>query len=97
MTSLERLAALNPSLMCPGHGPWIRSPAEKIAEYAAHRRERERMLRAALESGKRSVDDLLDAAWADVAPEMRPAAALAMHAHLEKLAAEGLLPDDVEV
>ena len=27
MDSLERLAALGPALMCPGHGPWITDPA----------------------------------------------------------------------
>ena len=94
MESLELVAALGASLLCPGHGPWITDPAAKIAEYAEHRRERERMLVAALEDGKRSTDDLLDAAWADVPPTMRPAAALAMRAHLEKLAAEGRLPGD---
>lgn len=96
MASLDRLAALGPALMCPGHGGWIRSPAAKIAEYAEHRRDRERMLIAALDSGGRSVEDLLDAAWADVPEHLRPAAALAMRAHLEKLDAEGRLPDDLE-
>ena len=44
-------------------------------------------------AGKRSDEELLDAAWSDVPEPMRPAAALAMRAHLEKLAAEGRLPD----
>ena len=43
-----------------------------------------------------SDEDLLDAAWSDVPEPMRPAAALAMRAHLEKLEAEGRLPDDFE-
>ncbi len=97
MESLELLAALDASLLCPGHGPWITEPAAKIAEYAEHRRERERMLVAALEAGRRSTDDLLDAAWSDVPASMRPAAALAMRAHLEKLDAEGRLPGDLEL
>ena len=92
MSSLERLAGLGAVLLCPGHGEWITDPAAKIAEYADHRRERERLLLAALADGKRSDDDLLDAAWADVPAPMRPAAALAMRAHLEKLEAEGRLP-----
>ena len=94
MESLELLASLGASLLCPGHGPWITEPAAKVGEYAEHRRERERMLVAALEAGKRSTEDLLDAAWADVPGSMRPAAALAMRAHLEKLDAEGRLPGD---
>lgn len=96
MESLERLAALGSSLLCPGHGPWITDPASKIDEYAAHRRERERLLVEALEAGRRSMDDLLDAAWSDVPGAMRPAAGLAMRAHLEKLDAEGRLPNDLE-
>ena len=96
MRSLERLAALGSTLLCPGHGPWITDPAAKIAEYAAHRHERERLLTEALDAGKRTDEELLDAAWSDVPATMRPAAALAMRAHLEKLAAEGRLPDDFE-
>ncbi len=97
MDSLELLAGLGATLLCPGHGPWITDPAAKVAEYVAHRRERERLLLAALAAGRRTTDDLLDAAWSDVPEPMRPAAALAMRAHLEKLAAEGRLPADLEL
>jgi hypothetical protein len=33
--------------------------------------------------------------WSDAPPELRPAAALTLAAHLEKLVAEGRLPSDV--
>jgi glyoxylase-like metal-dependent hydrolase (beta-lactamase superfamily II) len=92
MRSLQRLAELGSKLLCPGHGDWITDPAARIAAYAAHRQERERLLIAALAAGKRSDEDLLDAAWSDVPEPMRPAAALAMRAHLEKLEADGRLP-----
>lgn len=96
MASLERVAALGSSLLCPGHGPWITDPAAKLAEYVAHRLQRERLLLAALEAGRRSTDELLDAAWSDVPEAMRPAAGLAMRAHVEKLDAEGRLPEDLD-
>jgi glyoxylase-like metal-dependent hydrolase (beta-lactamase superfamily II) len=96
MRSLEIVDALGAGLLAPGHGPWITDPAAKIAEYAEHRRERERMLLAALDRGVRSTDELLDAAWADVPEPMRPAAALAMRAHLEKLWAEDRAPRDLD-
>lgn len=51
---------------------------------------------AALDAGRRTVDELLDAAWADVPAVLRPAAALTLGAHLDKLEAEGRLPDGVE-
>ncbi len=96
MASLERLASLEPTLMCPGHGPWITDPAARIAEYVAHRAERERKLMAALDGGVREHNRLLDAGWDDVPAPMRPAAAVAMQAHLEKLEDEGRLPDGIQ-
>lgn len=97
MASLERIAALDLELMAPGHGPWITEPEAKVAEYLGHRREREAKLRAAIEAGERSRERLLDTAWGDVPQVLRPAAALAMQAHLEKLQREGALePDTTE-
>lgn len=95
MMSLGRLQALESVLLCPGHGPWITDPAAKIAEYTAHRLDRERKLVAALDAGERDRDRLLDAGWDDVPAPMRPAAAVAMQAHLEKLDEEGRLPEGV--
>jgi glyoxylase-like metal-dependent hydrolase (beta-lactamase superfamily II) len=95
MASLERLSRVDVDLLAPGHGPWITDPAAKIASYREHRLERERRLVAALEAGERSRERLLATVWDDVPEVLRPAAAIAMEAHLEKLAAEGLLPQDV--
>jgi glyoxylase-like metal-dependent hydrolase (beta-lactamase superfamily II) len=96
MESLQRVRELDVALLCPGHGPWITDPASKIDEYVAHRREREGKLVAALDTGERPRERLLDAAWDDVPEALRGAAAAAMQAHLEKLGAEGRLPDGVE-
>ena len=93
LDSLERLRALDPALLCPGHGPWITDPPAKIEEYIEHRLDRERKLLAALSAGERSRAALLDAAWDDVPAELRWAAAVVMEAHLQKLAAEERLPD----
>ena len=93
--SRERVAGLGATLFAPGHGPWITDPAATVAEYVKHRREREEKLVAALDSGERSREALLDAAWGDVPHVLRMAAAIAMQAHLEKLEAEGRLPDGI--
>jgi glyoxylase-like metal-dependent hydrolase (beta-lactamase superfamily II) len=95
MESLRKLSTLDLELIYPGHGPVVRDPAAKIAEYIAHRMEREAKLVEALDAGERSRLALLDAAWDDVSAELRPMAAFAMEAHLEKLAGEGKLPDDL--
>src|SRR4051794_22382956 len=95
LDSLHRVRDLDLELLCPGHGPCVTDPAAKISEYIDHRLDRERKLVAALDAGERSRPRLLDAAWDDVPRELRPAAALVMQAHLEKLDAEGRLPDDL--
>lgn len=95
MDSLRRMQGEEIELICPGHGPWITDPAAKLAEYVEHREMRERRLLAALQRGERSREALLAEVWEDVPAEVRPAAALVMQAHLDKLAAEGRLPRGV--
>lgn len=85
LESLRRLRGLDLKLLCPGHGPYVTDPAAKLDEYISHRLERERLLIEALAEGARGEDELLDRAWADVPAELRPAAALTLRAHLEKL------------
>jgi glyoxylase-like metal-dependent hydrolase (beta-lactamase superfamily II) len=96
LEGLERLRKRPLQLLLPGHGPPVDDPAAKLEEYISHRLDRERRLVAALESGRRTVDELLDAVWADVPAALRPAAAWTLAAHLDKLAAEGRLPDGME-
>jgi glyoxylase-like metal-dependent hydrolase (beta-lactamase superfamily II) len=95
MKSLRLVQAEAPTLICPGHGSWVTDPAAKLAEYVEHREMRERRLLVALERGERSKEALLAEAWSDVPTELRPAAALVMEAHLQKLDAEGRLPADL--
>jgi glyoxylase-like metal-dependent hydrolase (beta-lactamase superfamily II) len=89
MDSLRRLQGLELELICPGHGPWITDPAAKLDEYVEHRMMRERRLVEALERGERSRAALLAEVWDDVPEGLRPAAAVVMQAHLDKLEAEG--------
>jgi glyoxylase-like metal-dependent hydrolase (beta-lactamase superfamily II) len=89
LDSLRRLRELDLEVLCPGHGPYVTDPAAKLDEYIAHRLDRERKLVEALESGLRSDEELLDAAWSDVPAHLRGAAALTLAAHMEKLAEEG--------
>ena len=96
LAGLERLRERAPALICPGHGPLVEDPQAKLAEYLEHRRARERALLAALASGSRTVDEMLDAAWSDAPAFLRPAATVTLAAHLDKLADEGRLPEGVE-
>lgn len=96
LLALERLRDLEPSLLCPGHGQVVNDPAAHLTGYLTHRRAREYALVVALRGGLRGIDELLDAAWADAPAVLRPAAAITMAAHLDKLDEEGRLPAGVE-
>ena len=87
--ALRRLRELDLEVILPGHGPPVRDPRAKLDEYIDHRLDRERRLLAALERGLSAEEDLLDAAWDDVPAALRPAAALTLRAHLQKLREEG--------
>jgi glyoxylase-like metal-dependent hydrolase (beta-lactamase superfamily II) len=95
MDSLALLQAEPIELIAPGHGPWITDPEAKLAEYVEHRQMRERRLLEGLDSGERSRAELLATVWDDIPLELLPMAAMAMEAHLEKLEAEGRLPEDL--
>jgi len=92
LDALRRLRALDLELLCPGHGPVVEDPAAKLDGYVAHRLDRERRLLEALADGLRGEDALLDRVWDDAPPGLRPAAAVTLRAHLEKLEDEGRLP-----
>lgn len=96
LAGLERLRRRRPALLCPGHGPLITDPDGKLTEYLAHRRAREDALLVALGRGGRGVDELLDDVWSDVPARLRPAAAISLAAHLDRLAEGGRLPDGVQ-
>ncbi|HET9719689.1 MAG TPA: MBL fold metallo-hydrolase [Solirubrobacteraceae bacterium] len=96
LAGLRRLREQRPAVLCPGHGPIVTDPQSKLDEYIGHRLDRERRLLAALAEGRRSVEELLDRAWADAPPELRAIAAITLAAHLDKLEDEGRLPAGVE-
>jgi glyoxylase-like metal-dependent hydrolase (beta-lactamase superfamily II) len=93
LDALARLRERDLEVLCPGHGPPIWTPKERLTEYIEHRLDRERHLLDALAEGRRSTAELLDAVWSDVPEPLRPAAAITLTAHLDKLAGEGRLPD----
>lgn len=92
LKALRRLRERDLQLLCPGHGPPIWSPRERLDQYIEHRLDRERRLVEALAEGRRSTEELLDAAWSDVPTALRPLAAVSLSAHLDKLGEEGRLP-----
>lgn len=96
LEGLTRLSGQQLELICPGHGPIVEDPAERLDQYISHRLEREARLVDALNRGKRTVSELLDDAWSDAPPGLRLPATWTLAAHLDKLDREGRLPEGVE-
>lgn len=96
LDALSKLRGRELTVICPGHGPLVNDPRAKLDEYIGHRLERERRLLAALDAGRRGADEMLDEVWEDVPSALRPAAAVTLAAHLDKLADEGRLPAGVQ-
>jgi glyoxylase-like metal-dependent hydrolase (beta-lactamase superfamily II) len=89
MATLERMRALDPRIIAPGHGPLILDPSARIEEYVRHRVERERQTLLALQDGPASLTDLVGRIYADVDSSLHTMAAGSLQAQLLKLEAEG--------
>jgi glyoxylase-like metal-dependent hydrolase (beta-lactamase superfamily II) len=96
LEALGALRSLGLRHLLPGHGPRVDDPEAKLDQYVSHRLARERALLDALRDGLRSIDALLDRAWADVPPHLRLPATVTLAAHLDKLEEEDRLPGGVE-
>jgi glyoxylase-like metal-dependent hydrolase (beta-lactamase superfamily II) len=82
LASLERMLRLSAQRLYPGHGPMIDDAEGKLREYLAHRAERERQVLDGLSSGPKSPEDLVPLIYAEYPPELHPAAARSVLAHL---------------
>lgn len=95
LAALSALLERDLEAVCPGHGPVVWDPRERVQHYIDHRLERERKVLAAIASGARSEDEILSRAWddapIDTIPMLRAAAAATLAAHLDKLRSEGRL------
>jgi glyoxylase-like metal-dependent hydrolase (beta-lactamase superfamily II) len=89
LRSLQRVRALKPKRLLPGHGPIIDDPDVIIESYLRHRAEREAQVISGLRAGASNPDQLVAAIYPDLAQSLVPAAAEMMRAHLAKLSKEG--------
>lgn len=89
LAALRRVLARDPDRLFPGHGPVIESPRETVERLIRHRRDREKRVLAAVESGARTPDEVLDRAYDKDLSGVRELARATVVAHLEKLDAEG--------
>lgn len=96
MASLDRLDRERATRLYPGHGHPVADPAARIAGLAAHRRDREAQVLAALALGPADAHALAQRIYTDTPATLLPAAARNVLAHLidleerKILQAEGL-------
>lgn len=85
LQSLDRLAALNPVRLFPGHGPTITDPGRVFDEYIAHRRAREAQVLECLAAGMTTADAIVAHLYPGLKAELVKAATMTVQAHLDKI------------
>ncbi len=85
LASLERLKALAPRVLAPGHGPAIVAVQKRLTELAQHRLDREAQVMAALEGGAQTTEEITAAVYEGVPQDVLQLAQQSVLAHLLKL------------
>jgi glyoxylase-like metal-dependent hydrolase (beta-lactamase superfamily II) len=92
LRSLEKLAALKPAILFPGHWDPVTDAMGKLEEYRKHRLEREKQVLAEVRRKGGTARDLTRRVYGpEVGDELLQAAEMTMRAHLDKLVEDGLV------
>jgi glyoxylase-like metal-dependent hydrolase (beta-lactamase superfamily II) len=94
LASLERVGALEPARILPGHGPAITHPARVIDTFIRHRLEREAQVLDAVGREPGSPTEIVDRLYQGLPPSLAAAAADTVLSHLIKLRDAGLVGED---
>ena len=94
--SLHRLLGYDARMICPGHGPIIKSPRAKIEKLIEHRHARERRIVELLEDGAETVEQLFAAMYSGLKPALHDSARSQVRTHLKKLERDGRVSAGVE-
>jgi glyoxylase-like metal-dependent hydrolase (beta-lactamase superfamily II) len=89
LRSLERVAALRPRLLFPGHWDPVEDAMGKIDEYRAHRLAREAQVLAEVRRGAGTARELTQRVYGNLDDQLMVAAEMTMRAHLRKLVDDG--------
>jgi glyoxylase-like metal-dependent hydrolase (beta-lactamase superfamily II) len=87
--SLERVAALNPRMLFPGHWDPVENALDKIQEYRIHRLEREAQVLAEVKKGRGTAKELTHRVYGNLDSQLMVAAEMTLRAHLHKLVDDG--------
>lgn len=97
LRSLDRLAALEPRILFPGHWDPINDAMGKIEEYRRHRLEREAQVLAQVRRGPGTAAELTERVYGRLDEKLMLAAEMTMRAHLRKLVDDGLVREAGDV
>lgn len=89
LRSLDRLAALEPRLLFPGHWDPVTDAVGKIREYREHRLEREAQVLAEVRRGGGTAAELTRRVYGELDGTLMLAAEMTTRAHLRKLVEDG--------
>jgi glyoxylase-like metal-dependent hydrolase (beta-lactamase superfamily II) len=88
--SLDRLIALEPRMLFPGHWDPVKDAMAKLEEYRTHRLEREEQVLAEVRRSPGTARELTQRVYGpEVGEELLVAAEMTLRAHLEKLVDDG--------
>lgn len=91
MKSLNKLRTRNDRIFYPAHGPAVAKPAQLVRGMIGHRMQRERQIMRLIETGDRTVSEIVAAAYPALDPRLVPAAGGSVTAHLLDLERRGLV------
>jgi hydroxyacylglutathione hydrolase len=97
LNSLDRLAALQPRMLFPGHWDPVTDAMAKIEEYRRHRLEREAQILAEVRRGGGTATELTRRVYGELEEKLMVAAEMTLRAHLRKLVDDGLVRERGEV
>ncbi len=94
MASLDKLARRSEPIYLPGHGGAVRNAPRFVRHYIEHRKGREASILHRLGKGAADIPTLVRAIYIGLDPRLVPAAGRSVLAHLEDLAARGVVATD---
>lgn len=97
LRSLDRLAALHPRVLYPGHWDPVTDAMGKIEEYRRHRLEREAQVLAEVRRGAGTAPELTGRVYGELDDKLMVAAEMTLRAHLRKLVDDGVVRERAEV
>jgi len=76
MKSLKKMKTFGKCQIFPGHGDEIENGLERVEFYINHRRMRETQILKQLQTGQKSISDIVKVLYADVPEVLHPAASI---------------------